>query len=169
MNLSKIIYGELNKILLLNKNNNFINNTIPIKIFIFLLGILNVNKKEIDSIIDLFELGKAIIKNNSIKKTLSDILNITLNINKLYKQKYLSNKNNIEENNNLDKILISQEKELELIKKSLFEISNLRKTYYILNNYNNNLNNYQNKINYQTDNNNINYNFFPHFTDNYNN
>ena len=150
MDLIKIIYEELNKLFLLNKNNDFI------------------NKKEIDSLIDLFELSKALMKNDSLKKTLSDILNITLNINKLYKQKYLNNKtNSIEENNNLDKILISQEKELELIKKSLFEISNSRKTYYILNNYNNNLNNFTNQINYKTDNNNFNYT--PHFTDNYNN
>ena len=157
MDLSKIIYEELNKIILLNKNNNFI------------------NKKEKDSIIDLFELSKALMKNDSLKKTLSDIVNITLNINKLYKQKYLNNKNNInniEENNNLDKILISQEKELELIKKSLLEISNSRKTYYILNNYNNNnLNNFTNQINYRTDNNNVNnnFNYIPYFTDNFNN
>ena len=151
MQFNKIIYEELNNILYTIKNNDYI------------------NKKELNSIIDLFELSKGLMKDESLKKTLSDILNITLNINKLYRQKlsnFQNNNNFNEESNNLDKILINQEKELEKIKKSLFDIninSNFRKTYYIINNYNNNnnLNNYQNG-------NNWNNNYKPNYTDNYN-
>ena len=91
-----------------------------------------VNTKEINSIIDLFELSRAVIKEESLKKALTDIFNITESINRLYKQKYLNNKDNDDENiKELDKVLITQEKELELIKKSLFDISNYRKTYYV--------------------------------------
>ena len=153
--LIKIISDELKKLLLNNANNNFI------------------NKKEINSIIDLFELSKALIKDESLKKTLNDIFNITQNINKIYKEKYLNNKNNNniidEQSNNLNKILITQEKELELIKKSLFDIINKtnkaikRKTYYIINNYNNKLNSISNQINDYNEN--INYN--QNFTENY--
>jgi hypothetical protein len=93
-----------------------------------------VNTKEINSIIDLFELSRAVIKEESLKKALTDIFNITESINRLYKQKYLNNKDNDDENiKELDKVLITQEKELELIKKSLFDISNYRKTYYVTN------------------------------------
>ena len=89
-----------------------------------------VNTKEINSIIDLFEFSKAVIKDEPLKKTLTDIFNITQSINRLYKQKYLNNKDN-DNIEDLDKVLITQEKELELIKKSLFDISNFRKTYYM--------------------------------------
>ena len=150
MELIKIINEELKKLLITIEKNNFI------------------NKKEIKSIIDLFELSKTLIKDESLKKTLNDIFNITQNINKLYKQKYLNNNNNInEDNNDLDKILATQEKELELIKKSLLDITNktnTRKTYYIINNYNNKLNKNSNQMNDYNEN--INYN--PNFTENYN-
>ena len=156
MQFNKIIFQEINNILLMYKNNNFI------------------NKKELNSIIDLFELSKALMKDESLKNTLTDILNITLNINKLYKQKYFNFKNNnylYEENNNLDRILINQEKELEKIKKYLFDInSNSRKTYYIINNYNNsnNLSGFSNKT-YNKNGNIPNLNDYkPNNTDNYN-
>ena len=155
MQFNKIIYQEINNILLIYKNNNFI------------------NKKELNSIIDLFELSKALMKDESLKNTLTDILNITLNINNLYKQKYFNFKNNnylYEENNNLDRILINQEKELEKIKKYLFDINtNSRKTYYIINNYNNNnLSGFSNKT-YNNNGNIRNLNDYkPNYTDNYN-
>ena len=151
MSFIKILIDGLTEILKNNKNYNLI------------------HTKEINSIIDLFELSKAVIKDDNLKKTLTDIFNITQSINRLYKQKYLNNNDNNEntnkEINDLDKILISQEKELELIKKSLFDISNLKKTYYFTNNYNNNILNTSNQINYQTENN---INYKPNFRDNNN-
>ena len=151
MSFIKILIDGLTEILKNNKNYNLI------------------HTREINSIIDLFELSKAVIKDDNLKKTLTDIFNITQSINRLYKQKYLNNNDNNEntnkEINDLDKILISQEKELELIKKSLFDISNLKKTYYFTNNYNNNILNTSNQINYQTENN---INYKPNFRDNNN-
>ena len=162
LELIKIMNEELNKLLSKIKNINFI------------------NKKEVNSIIDLFALSKALLKDQSLQKTLNDIFNITNNINKIYKQKYLNNEknNNIidEESNDLDKILITQEKELELIKKSLFDMINSnahqnsntnlnkRKTYFIINNYNNK----KSTISNQFDDYNENINYNPNYTENYN-
>ena len=130
MELNKIINDEINNILLNYKNYNII------------------KKKEINSIIDLFELCREIIQEKPLKNTLTDIFNIIQSINRLYKEKYLNknNKNTNEEINDLDKILISQERELELIKKSLYDIVNSKKTYYNSNNNNNNKNNENNNM-----------------------
>jgi hypothetical protein len=144
--MTNIIKDEMKNILSYYKNLNFI------------------NKKENDSIIDLFELCKAVINEKPINKTLTDIFNITQGINKLYKEKYLNNKNKDISNEeiDLDKILIGQERELDYIKKSLFNVVNSRKTYSLNRNYNNNrlynLNKYQSKVNSQTEGNEVNYN-----------
>ena len=144
--MTNIINDEMKNILSYYKNLNFI------------------NKKENDSIIDLFELCKAVINEKPINKTLTDIFNITQGINKLYKEKYLNNKNKDISNEeiDLDKILIGQERELDYIKKSLFNVVNSRKTYSLNRNYNNNrlynLNKYQSKVNSQTEGNEVNYN-----------
>jgi len=144
--MTSMINDEMKNILSYYKNLNFI------------------NKKENDSIIDLFELCKAVINEKPINKTLTDIFNITQGINKLYREKYLNNKNKDISNEeiDLDKILIGQERELDFIKKSLFNVVNSRKTYSLNRNYNysrqNNLNNYSSKVNSQTEGNETNYN-----------
>ena len=144
--MTNIINNEMKNILSYYKNLNFI------------------NKKENDSIIDLFELCKAVINEKPINKTLTDIFNITQGINKLYREKYLNNKNKDLSNEeiDLDKILIGQERELDYIKKSLFNVVNSRKKYsFNRNNDNNrlyNLNKFPSKLNSQTEGNEVNYN-----------
>ena len=143
--MTNIINDEIKNVLSYYKNLNFI------------------NKKENDSIIDLFELCKAVINEKPINKTLTDIFNITQGINKLYKEKYLNNKNKDISNEeiDLDKILIGQERELDYIKKSLFNVVNSKKTYSLNRNYNYNrlynLNKFPSKVNSQTEGNEINY------------
>ena len=105
--LMKMIKEELIRMILINKNFDLI------------------NEKENKSIKDLLILSKNLISNNILKKSLSDILNINKEINKLYKQKILSEQNN----NNIDTLILNQEKEIEKKKKSLLNNSNIRKTY----------------------------------------
>jgi len=143
--MTNIINDEIKNVLSYYKNLNFI------------------NKKENDSIIDLFELCKAVINEKPINKTLTDIFNITQGINKLYKEKYLNNKNKDISNEeiDLDKILIGQERELDYIKKSLFNVVKSKKTYSLNRNYDYNslynLNKFPSKVNSQTEGNEINY------------
>ena len=89
--LMKMIKEELIRMILINKNFDLI------------------NEKENKSIKDLLILSKNLISNNILKKSLSDILNINKEINKLYKQKILSEQNN----NNIDTLILNQEKEIE--------------------------------------------------------
>ena len=148
--MTNIINDEMKNILSYYKNLNFI------------------NKKENDSIIDLFELCKAVINEKPINKTLTDIFNITQGINKLYREKYLNNKNKDISNEeiDLDKILIGQERELDFIKKSLFNVVNSRKTYSLNRNYGYNKLYNLNKFPSQTEGNEVNYN--EKFNENFN-
>jgi hypothetical protein len=148
--MTNIINDEMKNILSYYKNLNFI------------------NKKENDSIIDLFELCKAVINEKPINKTLTDIFNITQGINKLYREKYLNNKNKDISNEeiDLDKILIGQERELDFIKKSLFNVVNSRKTFSLNRNYGYNKLYNLNKFPSQTEGNEVNYN--EKFNENFN-
>ena len=132
--LIKIIINEFFKIMLINKNYALI------------------NEKENKSILDLLLLSNNLISNNNFKKSLNDILEINNNINKLYKQKTLNEQTN---NIDIDLLISNQEKEIEKKKKSLFNNSNINKTYYIANRNKNKSKNNEIKIkNYSDYNNN---------------
>jgi hypothetical protein len=108
--LFKIFIDELNKLILINKNFDFI------------------NEKENKSINELLSLCKNLISNNNFQESLNDILKINNNINQLYKQKILNDHN---KNMDIDTLISNQEKEIENKKKILLTNSNIRKTYYI--------------------------------------
>ena len=108
--LFKIFIDELNKLILINKNFDFI------------------NEKENKSINELLSLCKNLISNNNFQESLNDILKINNNINQLYKQKILNDRN---KNMDIDTLISNQVKEIENKKKILLTNSNIRKTYYI--------------------------------------
>ena len=64
------------------------------------------------------------------KKYLTDIFHKNRKINQLYKQKILHE----QDNNNIDQIILNQEKEIEKKREYILNNSNIRKTYYVTSN-----------------------------------
>ena len=107
-----IFNEELKKLILIHENFNLI------------------KEKENKSIEDLLSLAKNLISDNMYKKYLTDIFHKNRKINQLYKQKILHE----QDNNNIDQIILNQEKEIEKKRKYILNNSNIRKTYYVTSN-----------------------------------